>query len=292
MPVRNIPPGFEGKQTFGLSTSSSSVFSTDTPKPYDYLEQIRPFLEVRRPYVEEWLENERYYDVRPGEVSFEEAERRLGRAFGLVQTETSGLVNARPKLFVKHLSSIDYDLARMFETLVNNDWVRDRRAYKELLYAITDTVIYYFGSILTTYEADFEKVQREAKQRQNELQEARDQGTLEGLVIERMDLVRESDSSASPVTYEQDWRIVRGDVASRRISPCEMGWDATARRPEEVRIWWRRLELPMGPGMSVLTGETAELVCRGSLVSSEQRIKIIGLRCMKYGMLGIKVWSQ
>lgn len=224
---------------------SGPAFETDRSKygAEDYLHEIELWLEHRSPYRDQWERNERHYDVDPSEVGNMEAEERLGRAFGLIQTEVANLINASPKFFATDLVGDQEEVALLFEKLVNNDWALRRDKYREVMLCVLDTAIYNFGVILNSYEADFAASARRRKARNNEIQQAADSGVLQGHIAAKMTETEIPFEEAPELTYEQDLRIVGENVASRRVSPWDFIGDPTARNWSELRVWGRRIEI-------------------------------------------------
>ena len=214
--------------------------------PEHYLNQIEHFLEKRKPWAELWLRNEALYDQNPGILTDYPASR-LSRVNGIVHTLESMVFNRRPKLFVDSTTGEEQELARLYEALLNNEWAFQAALKRENRLCVRDNIIAGLGVMLTTYDTEFEPVLKRLVKRNQEIDEAEQQGILDSLVEAKMEnLIAEGMAHApeKDVTYLWDTRIRKEEVSSLRISYWDIIADPEARHWEQVQWIGRRIEVP------------------------------------------------
>lgn len=168
------------------------------------------------------------------------------RAYALVSTVESQVLGARPRFFVKGFSTDQEEsLGPVIEQAVNNEWQQDSRMKKESRYTARDCSRVGIGVMLSSYEEnpqpDSEKQTKEAEKRKRDL--ATDPVANAARVIEETSKAEFKVAAETPVletTYEQDNRVVKGRVVSRRISPWDFLFDPTATSEEDLK-WCGRI---------------------------------------------------
>lgn len=239
MVTKNIPPGFEGRPH-----SQMGGYDRPLETPAAWLAEVELYLEHRKPYVNDWLQNERMYDADPHVTPIDQRNYRLGRAYGLMQSMISQHINARPKLFVNDLTGEAPDEADLYQHLTNADWTFQDDAYAESTLAAFDMGLYGFGATMTVYETEFEAAAKRREERNAQTEQAQRQGSVEELGDIRVEEALTQSAPEHEPTYERDSRLLRERVSTIRVSPWDILMDPTARRYSELRWIGRRIELP------------------------------------------------
>jgi len=168
------------------------------------------------------------------------------RAYALVSTVESQVLGARPRFFVKGFATeAEEELGQVIEQAVNNEWQQDSRMKKESRYTTRDCSRIGIGVMLSSFEADPhpdpEQQTKDAAKRKKDL--ATDPIANAAKVITSTEQAEIDVASETPIfetNYEQDDRVVRGRVVSRRISPWDFLFDPTATSEEDLK-WCGRV---------------------------------------------------
>ena len=211
----------------------------DTPAYYQAFAES--WLRYRQRFESEWQFLDREYnigrDVNENMRFFRnrgergEAPEVLGADIYALTHHTEAMITGnRPKFFIEgHTAELDNELANTFELMLNNEWTRNFRLYKEAKLCVRDCSRKSFGVMLTTIEDQMGGARRRMAKNG-----VRATGLSEDPVIASAMAQDAVDDAARRMHLEEanlregfegDPRALTGRIASRRISPWNFMFD-------------------------------------------------------------------
>ena len=245
--INSIPPLVEALQKKrGKSKSAQSLDHTKgTPQWYERL--VRYYLDRRGQHDTFWTQVEKKYRSKRYE-SMADADVldrvEPGRVYGTVHKTESIVLNRRPKFHLKGFTStVTETQIPGLERGLNNEWNEDMRLNREMKLCARDCTKFGWGIALTTYEADFDAEQQRADAAERRETQAQDPlfATVVAEVNAEVARTAAQDSPPEDVeTFEQDSRVLRESISTRRVSPWHFLIDPDATCIEDAK-WVGRI---------------------------------------------------
>lgn len=232
--INNLADFIGGSGKKKGKTKDGDKVDKSSPKFYQSL--INYYFRRRSEVDKGWKFCEEEYNhgrtVDSKEYNIEEV--RPARAYAIVSNVESLVMGQSPRIFARGFTSEREELVgKVLEQVVNNEWQQDSRLKKEKKLVVRDCSKVGFGVMLTSYEED---VEVDAKAQEKEADERKAATTQDPIIAEadaqasldQAKIEAETETPKLATNYEQDDRVVRRKVVSRRISPWSFIADPTA----------------------------------------------------------------
>ncbi len=216
-----------------------------TPAWYERL--VRYYLDRRGQHDSFWTQVERKYRSKRYETMADaDILDRVepGRVYGTVHKTESLVLNRRPKFHLKGFTAAVSDIEiPALERGLNNEWSEDMRLSREMKLCARDCTKFGWGIALTTYEADFDSDEQRKNAEDRREMQSRDPLYASAVAEINAEAAKTAAQDAPPEdveTFEQDSRVLRESISTRRVSPWHFLVDPDATCLEDAK-WVGRI---------------------------------------------------
>lgn len=216
-----------------------------------YQSLVQYYLDRRQKYQPFWD----FVDVNYRHKSLEEKSDFLqireifpGRVYSLVHTIESMVAHDNPKFYLRGYQGVmEEEVVPAMEDLLNDEWMEDTVLDREMRLCVRDCIKYGRGVMLTSYEADPDydpdaAAKEAAEQRAQAASDPMMAQAEAELTGELAAAIAEAAPEEEEETYEQDSRVLRENISSRRIPLRNFLMDPDATGVEDAK-WMGRCVL-------------------------------------------------